>query len=124
MRALIVDDSGFARGRLRVLLEERRIDCVEAGDGRAALEILRVQPEFDLAFVDWHMPVMNGLEMLKEVRSDKHRDLKICMVTTEGDKARILRALSAGADEYMMKPFDRESLSEKLALLGIEEPAA
>lgn len=124
MRALIVDDSGFARGRLRVLLEGRGIECVEAGDGQAGLDVLHHGPGFDLAFVDWNMPVMDGLEMVQRLRSEDFEDLKVLMVTNEGDKHRILRALSAGADEYMTKPFDKRALSDKLALLGIEEPAA
>ena len=122
MRALIVDDSGFARGRLRSLLQERGIECVEAGDGRTALDILHRGPKFDLAFVDWNMPVMNGLEMIRQMRSEPYDELKAIMVTTEGDKRSILRALTAGADEYMMKPFDNQALSDKLALLGIGGP--
>lgn len=124
MRALIVDDSGFARGRLRALLQERGIECVEAGDGQAGMEILHHGPKFDLAFVDWNMPVMDGLEMIQRLRTEPYPDLKAVMVTCEGDKSKILRALAAGADEYLMKPFDKRSLSDKLALLGIEEPAA
>ena len=124
MRALIVDDSGFARGRLRVLLEERGIECVEAGDGLAGMDSLHHGPKFDLAFVDWNMPVMNGLEMIERLRTEPYQDLKAVMVTCEGDKGKILRALAAGADEYLMKPFDRKCLNDKLALLGIEAPAA
>ena len=120
MRALIVDDSGFARGRLRTLLQERGIECVEAADGRVGMEMLHRGPSFDLAFVDWNMPVMNGLEMIQQLRSEPYEDLKAIMVTTEGDKRSILRALNAGADEYLMKPFDKQALSDKLALLGIE----
>jgi two-component system, chemotaxis family, chemotaxis protein CheY len=122
MRALIVDDSSFARGRLRTLLHERGIECVEAENGQVAMDILHRQPPFDLAFVNWNMPVMDGLEMLQQLRAEPFNDVKAIMVTTEGDKTRILRALNAGADEYMMKPFDKQSLSDKLALLGIGGP--
>jgi two-component system chemotaxis response regulator CheY len=121
MRALIVDDSRYLRAYLRGLLQERGIDCVEAGDGQEGLDRLHAEPKFDLAFVDWNMPVMNGLQMLKHLRAEEYGDLKAIMVTTEGEKLNILRALAAGADEYLMKPFDREALSEKLALLGVEE---
>jgi len=123
MRALIVDDSSFARRRLRTLLQERGIECVEAGDGRAALDILHREPPFDLAFVDWNMPVMNGLEMLQQLRTEAYDEVKAIMVTTEGDKRSILRALNAGADEYLMKPFDKQGLTNKLSLLGLKEPA-
>ena len=119
MRALIVDDSSFARGRLRALLQEQGIECVEAGDGRAAMDILHGGPRFDLAFVDWNMPVMDGLEMLQQLRAEPYEELKAIMVTTEGNKRSILRALNAGADEYLMKPFDKQGLGDKLALLGI-----
>jgi two-component system, chemotaxis family, chemotaxis protein CheY len=122
MRALIVDDSSFARRRLRTLLQERGIECVEAGDGRAALDILHREARFDLAFVDWNMPVMNGLEMLQQLRAEPYDEVKAIMVTTEGDKRSILRALNAGADEYLMKPFDKQGLTDKLSLLGVEEP--
>jgi two-component system chemotaxis response regulator CheY len=121
MRALIVDDSRFVRGFLRRLLEERRIECEEATDGRAGLDQLRAGDPFDLALVDWNMPVMNGLEMLKQMRAEGFAEVKVLMVTTEAENDFILRALDAGADEYLMKPFDSEALSEKLAMLGLVE---
>ncbi|MGA2216850.1 MAG: response regulator [Terracidiphilus sp.] len=119
MRALIVDDSRYIRGFLRGLLEKRGMECEEAGDGQAGLERLEEGPEFDLALVDWNMPVMGGLEMLKRLRAEGFSDVKVMMVTTEGDNDRIISALDAGADEYLMKPFDGDALSEKLVLLGL-----
>jgi two-component system chemotaxis response regulator CheY len=121
MRALIVDDSRFVRGFLRGLLQEKGIECEEAADGQAAMDQLHIGPEFDLALVDWNMPVMNGLEMLKQARIEGYNDLKIMMVTTEAENDFIVRALDAGADEYLMKPFDGEALNEKLAMLGLVE---
>ena len=121
MRALIVDDSRFVRGFLRGMLEERGFACDEAADGRAALELLHGDFNFELALVDWNMPVMNGLEMLRQLRADGFSDLKVMMVTTEAENDYILRALDAGADEYLMKPFDDEALQEKLAMLGLAE---
>lgn len=121
MRALIVEDSRYVRGYLRGLLEERGIDCEEAGNGQEGMELLHAASNFDLAFVDWNMPVMNGLEMLQRLRAGGYQDLKTIMVTTEGEKENILRALAEGADEYLMKPFDREALRDKLALLGMDE---
>jgi two-component system chemotaxis response regulator CheY len=121
MRALIVDDSRFVRGFLRGLLQEKGIDCEEAADGQAALDQLHEGPEFDLALVDWNMPVMNGLDMLKQLRAEGYSELKVMMVTTEAENDFILRALDAGADEYLMKPFDADALNEKLALLGLME---
>ena len=125
MRALIVDDSRFVRGFLRGMLEERGIECLEAGDGQAGLDVLRAQSShgvpFDLALVDWNMPVMDGLEMLKQLRAEGFSSMKVMMVTTEAENEYILRALDAGADEYLMKPFDDEALCEKLAMLGLVE---
>jgi two-component system chemotaxis response regulator CheY len=119
VRALIVDDSRFVRIFLRGMLEERGIACDEAADGRAALELLHGDLTFELALVDWNMPVMNGLEMLCQLRADGFNELKVMMVTTEAENDYIVRALEAGADEYLMKPFDGEALDEKLAMLGL-----
>jgi two-component system chemotaxis response regulator CheY len=121
MRALIVDDSRFVRGHLRGLLEEKGIQCEEAADGQAGMDQLKSNAPFDVALVDWNMPVMNGLEMLKQLRADGHSDVKVMMVTTEAENDFILRALDAGADEYLMKPFDNEALTEKLVMLGLVE---
>ena len=121
MRALIVDDSRFVRGYLRGLLEEKGIECAEAGDGQAGMDQLKAGIPFDVALIDWNMPVMNGLDMLKQMRSDGFANVKVMMVTTEAENDFILRALDAGADEYLMKPFDDEALTEKLAMLGLVE---
>jgi two-component system chemotaxis response regulator CheY len=121
MRALIVDDSRFVRTILRGLLEEKGIECEEAADGQAGMERLQAGEPFDLALVDWNMPVMDGLAMLKQLRAEGFADLKVMMVTTEAENDFIVRALDAGADEYMMKPFDEEALNEKLAMIGLAE---
>ena len=121
MRALIVDDSRFVRDFLRGLLEEKGIECAEATDGRAALDQLHSGVEFDVALVDWNMPNMNGLEMLEQMRAEGFSEVKVMMVTTEAENDFIVRALDAGADEYLMKPFDDEALKEKLAMLGLVE---
>jgi two-component system chemotaxis response regulator CheY len=121
MRALIVDDSRFVRGFLRGLLEEKGIECEEAADGKAGMERLNAGLPFDLALVDWNMPVMNGLEMLQQLRAQGLADVKVMMVTIEAENDFIVRALDAGADEYLMKPFDDEALTEKLAMLGLVE---
>jgi len=121
MRALIVDDSRFVREFLRRLLEERGIECEEATDGRAGMERLHSGTEFDVALLDWNMPVMGGLEMLQRLRGEGFGNLKVMMVTTEAENDFIVRSLDAGADEYLMKPFDGEALGEKLAMLGLVE---
>ncbi|MGA8740194.1 MAG: response regulator [Terracidiphilus sp.] len=121
MRALIVDDSRFVRSFLRGLLEEKGIACEEAGDGRAGMDQLKSGAGFDLALIDWNMPVMNGFEMLTALRAEGFRDLKVMMVTTEAENEFIIRALDSGADEYLMKPFGEEALTEKLTMLGLTE---
>jgi two-component system chemotaxis response regulator CheY len=121
MRALIVDDSRFVRGYLRGLLEEKGIECEEAADGQQGIDRLSEGEPFDVALVDWNMPVMDGLEMLKTMRSTGYSDVKVMMVTTEAENDFIVRALDAGADEYLMKPFDDEALTEKLAMMGLVE---
>jgi two-component system chemotaxis response regulator CheY len=83
------------------------------------MDILTSSPPFDLALVDWNMPVMNGLEMLKSLREKGYSALKVVMVTTEAENDFIIRALDAGADEYLMKPFDDEALDEKLDMIGL-----
>jgi two-component system chemotaxis response regulator CheY len=121
MRALIVDDSRFVRGFLRGLLEQKGIECEEAGDGQAGLDRLHGGAPFDLALLDWNMPVMNGFEMLTQMRAEGYKETRVLMVTTEADNDFIVRALDAGADEYLMKPFDQDALNEKLAMLGLVE---
>ncbi len=121
MRALIVDDSRFVRSFLRGMLEDRGIECAEAGDGQMGLDRLHAGVPFDVALVDWNMPVMDGLEMLKRLRAEGFAEMKVLMVTTEAENDFILQALDAGADEYLMKPFDDEALCEKLAMLGLVE---
>ena len=125
MRALIVDDSRFVRSLLRRMLSERGMECAEAGDGQAGLDQIHADHNagmsFDLALLDWNMPVMDGLEMLKRLRAEGFAAMKVLMITTEAENDFIVRALDAGADEYLMKPFDEEALSGKLAMLGLGE---
>ena len=119
MRALVIDDSGAMRSILRQYMRELQYEVVEARDGREALERCEQTPNFDIALVDWNMPVMNGLEFVQALRARKEYDsMKLMMVTTENDAAHIEKALSAGANEFVMKPFTYEVLEEKMALLN------
>jgi len=121
MHALLVDDSRAVRMMLRKMLLEVGFDTTsEAGDGREALERLSEIERPDVMLVDWNMPEMNGLELIRAVRSiPKHRDIPIIMVTTETEAAQVVRALAAGASEYVMKPFTKDVIADKLELLGI-----
>ncbi len=120
-RALVVDDSRAMRSILAGILRELDYVVEDAGDGAAALEKLDREGPFDLALVDWNMPEMSGYDVVKAVRAERRFDsLRLVMVTTETELLRVSEALDAGADEYIMKPFNQEMLLEKLMLLGIE----
>jgi two-component system chemotaxis response regulator CheY len=124
LKALIVDDSRAMRMILRRLLKSLGFDTVEAEDGQVALTAVREQGPFDIALVDWNMPVMNGLEFILAVRADHDLDpMRIMMVTTETEPTQLVLALEAGASEYLMKPFSSEAVVEKLEILGIRGAA-
>jgi two-component system chemotaxis response regulator CheY len=120
MRALIVDDSRPIRRIEGEILKELGFETADACNGRDALERLQSAPIPDLVLVDWNMPEMDGLEFIKAVRREaRYSGMVILMVTTETETDQMLRALTAGADEYLMKPFQKESLVDKLRLIGI-----
>jgi len=120
VKAIVVDDSRAARMILRKALTQEGFEVVEAGDGRQALDALEKTGPLDLALVDWNMPVMTGYELICEVRGRKSLDrMAIMMVTTETESSQVQKALDAGANEYVMKPFTPDILREKLLLLGL-----
>jgi two-component system, chemotaxis family, chemotaxis protein CheY len=122
VRALIVDDSKTMRRIVGRVVKENGFDTVEAENGQEALVRLREvgdQP-VALALVDWNMPVMDGLAFIVAARAEGFADLPIIMITTEGSMEYVTRAIEAGANEYLMKPFTKESLRDKLVLLGFE----
>lgn len=120
MRALIVDDSKSMRMILGKILRELNFEITEAGDGREALTRLNQGEDVELMLVDWNMPVMNGYELVCAVRANALLgNIRIVMVTTETSMSQVEKALTAGANEYLMKPFTKEALVEKLALIGI-----
>jgi two-component system chemotaxis response regulator CheY len=120
MHALVIDDSKAIRGILKKILGQIGFEVAEAANGREGLERVRELGPPDLALVDWNMPEMDGLEFVRAVRSDsRNSGVRLMMVTTENELARVNSALEAGADEYIMKPFTHEVIREKLELLGI-----
>jgi two-component system, chemotaxis family, chemotaxis protein CheY len=120
MRALVIDDSRTVRLIIGDILRELGIEVLEAKNGLEALELVKHGPEFDLLLVDWHMPEMNGLDFIKAVRSDQANDtVRILMVTSEAQGEQVVQALGAGANEYLMKPFNKEVLVAKLNLLDV-----
>ncbi len=121
MRALIIDDSRAMRSILSGILGDIGCTVEQAADAESAADLLERDRDFDFALVDWNLPGMNGLELVKIIRQDADLSrVRLMMVTTETQLDRVREALCAGADEYIMKPFDKEMLLEKLALLGIE----
>ncbi len=124
MKILIVDDSSMVRMKLRSHLKEYEVEIEEAENGEVAVEKTLTDPEIRVVLLDWNMPVMNGHEALLKIREKRdHDDVKVIMETTETEMIQVLRALQAGADEYLMKPFDKEMLIDKLLLaLGGELP--
>ena len=120
MRAIVIDDSRAIRSILSRMLKGLGFEVLTAEHGRNALEVLAEEGPVDIALVDWNMPEMNGYEFLCEFRSDSaNDDVKVMMVTTVTEVEQMIKALEAGANEYVMKPFDQESIQEKLKLLGV-----
>src|SRR5262245_40984564 len=120
MRALVIDDSRTVRAIIGKILAEVGLEVVEAANGREGLEQLRRAQDVELILVDWNMPEMNGLEVIQAVRAQRVYDpVRIMMVTTETEQEQVIRALDAGANEYLMKPFTREILVAKLSLLDV-----
>ncbi len=122
MLALVLGDSRAMRLIISRILRGLGYDVVEAGNGAEALQVLEAAAEVPaLACVDWNMPVMNGLEFVQAVRARRGwRRMSLVMVTTESEQAQIVRALAAGASEYVLKPFTAEALVDKLRLLGLD----
>ena len=120
MKALVIDDSRTMRRIVGSLLEDLGFEVHQAGDGQEALDLLDDGLEVDLACIDWNMPVMDGLEFVTRVRSNPdRRQITLMMVTTESETGQIVRALAAGAHEYLIKPFTPDSIRDKLELLGL-----
>jgi len=121
MKALVIDDSRAMRRIVAGQLQTLGFETVEAGDGRQALEAMAAADGgFDLACVDWNMPVMDGLTFVQRVRANRDwRRVTLMMVTTESEHGQVVRALAAGAHEYLIKPFTPDALVAKLQLLGL-----
>jgi two-component system chemotaxis response regulator CheY len=118
MKVLVVDDSKAVRGIVKKMLKNLGHEVYEAENGEKALESLYEHNWFDLILLDWNMPGMNGYEFLKIVKKNPEwQDIKIMMVTSENQQESVLEALNAGADEYLMKPFDQEMLLTKIEMI-------
>lgn len=116
---LIVDDSRVIRTVARRILEELEFGVREAADGQQALNECRSEMP-DAILLDWNMPIMNGIEFLRALRKESNGGEPIVVFcTTENDLNHITEAMQAGANEYIMKPFDREILESKLHEVGL-----
>ncbi len=122
MKALVIDDSRVMRRIVSGILTDVGFEVLEAGDGQQALDRLEDHPDVQLCCIDWNMPVMTGFEFVVEARKrDEWRDITLMMVTTEGEQSQIVRALAAGAHEYVIKPFTPDVIVDKLQFLGLVE---
>ncbi len=120
MRAIVIDDAKAMRMILRQMLGKLGFTVSEAADGEEGLRLLRTQGGADLALVDCNMPGLDGFGFVRAVRSDDaFAGLRMMMVTGEEEMAQADKAMQAGADEYLVKPFAREAILAKLQRLGL-----
>jgi two-component system chemotaxis response regulator CheY len=118
-QVLVVDDSSVIRKVAKRILEGLRFEIVEAENGRDALAACMMNLP-DAILLDWNMPVMDGFEFLRELRRlPGGNNPKVVFCTTENDVAHIARAMHAGADEYIMKPFDKDIVRSKFEEIGL-----
>jgi two-component system, chemotaxis family, chemotaxis protein CheY len=119
--AIVIDDSSAMRMILRRTLTAMDYQVIDAVNGRDALDKLaNLDYVPDVALIDWNMPEMDGLTFVQTVREDvRLRRMTLLMVTTESEQSQIVRALAAGAHEYLIKPFTPDAVAEKLELLGL-----
>jgi two-component system chemotaxis response regulator CheY len=114
MKVLLVDDSKTMRNiERKAMAALGDVECVDAGDGVEALNCMAAQPGFDLVIIDWNMPNMDGITLINKIReTDKRTPLVMC--TTESEKTRVMEALKAGANNYVVKPFTPEALVDRV----------
>ena len=116
---LIVDDSRVIRKVARQILEDLHFDTLEAVDGQEALNLCRSKMP-DAILLDWNMPVLNGIDFLRLLRAENGGNSPVVIFcTTENDIKHITEAIQAGANEYIMKPFDREIIETKFVDVGL-----
>jgi two-component system chemotaxis response regulator CheY len=120
MRALIVDDSRTMRIIISKIVREIGFETGDAGHGGEAIDWINANGFPELVCCDWNMPEMNGLEFVKAARElPGNEAMQIMMITTESEAENVIAALEAGANEYLMKPFTKESILDKLSILGL-----
>ncbi|MEQ1946135.1 MAG: response regulator [Bryobacteraceae bacterium] len=118
-KAMVIDDSRVIRMILTGILGELGYEVCQAANGKEALQKAEHNPDVSLFLVDWNMPEMNGLEFVQHLRRDKRfAATPLMMVTTETEIHQMMRALEAGANEYVMKPFTKDMIEDKLRMIG------
>ena len=121
LQALVLEDSSAMRAIICQYLQELKFQVVEAANGREGLERLAAMERVDVVLVDLHMPEMGGHEFLRAARAiPRFERTPMMVVTTQSELASITASLEAGTNEYLMKPFDRKGLLEKLLILGLD----
>jgi two-component system, chemotaxis family, chemotaxis protein CheY len=119
-RAMIVDDSRAIRTILSGMLGELGLEVETAENGRDGLEKAVRREDWSVFLVDWNMPEVTGIEFVEALRKDvRFASTPLMMVTTETEMSQVARAFAAGANEYIMKPFTRDMIHEKLRMLGV-----
>ncbi len=119
--ALVIDDSRSMRRIMSAILQTVGFEAYEAANGREALALLEVKRDVEVVLVDLNMPELDGLGFVRALRGDaRNAEVKVMMVTSETDLSHVARTLEAGADEYVMKPFTRDAIVDKLQILGLE----
>ncbi len=126
MKILTVDDSRMIRVIIKNTIKSLGFDVVEAANADIALEVIEENQDINLILLDWNMPGMNGYELLKILKKDERfKNIPVMMVTTEGERKNVVKAIQAGAENYLTKPFTPEDLSTKvvecLGLASFEE---
>lgn len=116
---LLVDDSRTVRLAARRIVEPFGFEILEAANGQDALQVVQANEKIDAILLDWNMPVMSGIEFLQRLRAEPRSQPVVVMCTTENDIQHISTALTAGANEYIMKPFTSDILREKLQEAGV-----
>ena len=115
MKALVIDDSRAMRTIIGQILRSLGYEVADASNGREGLQRISEIGPLNLILVDWNMPEMNGIDFIRALRSDrKNDDVRVMMVTTETEMKRMAEALEQGANEYVMKPFTRDVILQKL----------
>lgn len=115
MKVLSVDDSAIMRRIIKATIETLGFECLEACDGQDALNVLAANPDVSLILLDWNMPIMDGYTTLVNIRQTSGiQSIPVMMVTTESEKSNIIKALKAGANNYVTKPFSQEDLMTKV----------